>query len=125
VVLPFLDRATLAAVYRQSVLLLLPSEREGFGLPVLEALACGTPVIASDIEALREVGGDAAMYCPPDDVDAWVDTVMNALAEREKNPEAWARRKSDGVARAAAFSWSRYAAEIVALYLLLGGRSQR
>ena len=63
VVLPFLDRSTLAAVYRRSALVLLPSEREGFGLPVLEALACGTPVVASDIEALREVGGDAATYC--------------------------------------------------------------
>ena len=57
VVLPTLDRSTLAAVYRRSALLLMPSEREGFGLPVLEALACGTPVVASDIAALREVGG--------------------------------------------------------------------
>ena len=62
VVLPMLDRATLAAVYRRSALLLMPSEREGFGLPVLEALACGTPVVASDIAALREVGGFAAVY---------------------------------------------------------------
>ena len=66
--LPFLDRATLAAVYRRSALVLLPSEREGFGLPVLEALACGTPVVASDIDALREVGGDAVRYCPAEDV---------------------------------------------------------
>ena len=124
VVLPFLDRATLAAVYRQSALLLLPSEREGFGLPVLEALACGTPVIASDIDALREVGGDAATYCPPDDVDQWAETVSNALAEREQHPDAWARRKTLGVARAAAFSWSRYAAEIVPLYFSLAGRVQ-
>ena len=64
VVLPFLDRSTLAAVYRQSAVLLLPSEREGFGLPVLEALACGTPVIASDIEALREVGASRGGLLP-------------------------------------------------------------
>lgn len=125
VVLPFLDRATLAAVYRQSAVLLLPSEREGFGLPVLEALACGTPVIASDIEALREVGGDAAMYCPPDDVEQWAETVLKALAERERDPNAWAKRKTQGVARAAAFSWSRYAAEVVPLYLSLAGRAAR
>ena len=49
----------------------MPSEREGFGLPVLEALACGTPVVASDIAALREVGGYAAVYCPLDDIEAW------------------------------------------------------
>src|SRR5262245_32243193 len=54
-VLPFVDRATLAAVYRRSALALLPSEREGFGLPVIEALACGTPVVASDIAVLKEV----------------------------------------------------------------------
>ena len=60
VVLPFVDRATLAAVYRRAALALLPSEREGFGLPLVEALACGTPVVASDIPVLREVGGDAA-----------------------------------------------------------------
>ena len=71
VVLPIIDRATLAAVYRRSALLLMPSEREGFGLPVLEALACGIPVIASDVEALREVGGFAATYCPVEDVAAW------------------------------------------------------
>ena len=71
VVLPMLDRATLAAVYRRSALLLMPSEREGFGLPVLEALACGTPVVASDIEALREVGGFAASYCPVEGIEDW------------------------------------------------------
>ena len=64
VVLPALDRSTLASVYRRSALLLMPSEREGFGLPVLEALACGTPVVASDVAALREVGGFAAVLLP-------------------------------------------------------------
>ena len=68
VVLPALDRSTLAAVYRRSALLLMPSEREGFGLPVLEALACGTPVVASDVAALREVGGFAVAYCGLDDI---------------------------------------------------------
>ena len=70
VVLPTLDRSTLASVYRRSALLLMPSEREGFGLPVLEALACGTPVVASDVAALREVGGYAACHCPLDDLEA-------------------------------------------------------
>ena len=124
-VLPFLDRATLASVYRQSAVLLLPSEREGFGLPVLEALACGTPVIASDIEALREVGGAAALYCPPDDVEQWSETVLATLAERERDPAAWAARRAQGVERAAAFSWSRYAAEIVPLYVSLAERPGR
>jgi glycosyltransferase involved in cell wall biosynthesis len=116
VVLPFLDRATLAAVYRRSALVLLPSEREGFGLPVLEALACGTPIVASDIEALREVGGDAAQYCPPEDVTAWADAVVAALGERRADPVRWTARRAAGIQRAASFSWSRYTSEVVALY---------
>jgi glycosyltransferase involved in cell wall biosynthesis len=116
VVLPFLDRATLAAVYRRSALVLLPSEREGFGLPVLEALACGTPVIASDIDALREVGGDAVTYCAPEDVGDWTRALEAALAERARDPGRWRARQQAGIARAAAFSWSQYAAASAALY---------
>lgn len=116
VTLPFLDRSTLAAVYRRSALLLLPSEREGFGLPVLEALACGTPVVASDIDALREVGGAAASYCAADDVEAWVAAVTGALAERRDAPERWRDRRCAGIARAALFSWSRYASELIPIY---------
>lgn len=124
VVLPFLDRTTLAAVYRHSALVLLPSEREGFGLPVIEALACGTPVIASDIEPLREVGGRAVTYCPPNDVGAWVTAVEQALAERQCDPMRWQARRRAGVERAAEFSWSRYTSDCVALYLRLAGREQ-
>ena len=116
IVLPFLDRSTLAAVYRHSAALLLPSEREGFGLPVLEALACGTPVIASDIDALREVGGSAAIYCPPDDVEQWTGTVLEVLRERSEQPDRWADRKTEGIARAAVFSWARYASQLLPLY---------
>jgi glycosyltransferase involved in cell wall biosynthesis len=113
--LPFLDRATLAAVYRRSALVLLPSDREGFGLPVLEALACGTPVVASDIEALREVGGDAVTYCPVGDVACWRASILELLQARRR-PAEWAARRDAGIARAAAFSWSRYTSEIAALY---------
>lgn len=120
VVLPFLDRNTLAAVYRRSALVLLTSEREGFGLPVLEALACGTQVVASDIDALREVGGPAIDYCPPDDVRAWVETVSLRLSQSVAEPELTLARREAGLARAAAFSWSRYTADVVALYRRLG-----
>jgi glycosyltransferase involved in cell wall biosynthesis len=116
VVLPMLDRATLAAVYRRSALLLMPSEREGFGLPILESLACGTPVVASDIEALREVGGFAASYCPIEDVGVWQQTVVRLLDERASNPAQWRLRQDSGIRRAAAFSWSRYANDVVAIY---------
>lgn len=124
VVLPFLDRSTLAAVYRHSAVLLLPSEREGFGLPVLEALACGTPVIASDIDALKEVGGGAALYCPPDDVESWTTAVLDILSERRERPARWAERRTEGIARAAVFSWTRYAAQVLPLYGRLAGTSR-
>lgn len=116
VVLPVLDRSTLAAVYRRSAVVLMPSEREGFGLPVLEALACGTPVVASDLGAMREVGGYAATYCPVDDIDAWQRTVGRLLDERAAHPAQWTLRREAGIRRAAAFSWSRYAGDVVAIY---------
>jgi glycosyltransferase involved in cell wall biosynthesis len=114
--LPFLDRATLAAVYRRSALLLQPSDREGFGLPVLEAMACATPVVVSDIEALREVGGPAATYCPTGDVDGWRTAVVGLLEERRTRPDAWQARREGVLARASAFSWSRYTRETLRLY---------
>ena len=121
VVLPMLDRATLASVYRRSAVLMMPSEREGFGLPVLEAMACGTPVVASDVPAMREVGGFAASYCPVDDVAAWHATVSRLLHERRENRAQWTLRSESGVRRAAAFSWSRYASDLVAIYARVAG----
>jgi glycosyltransferase involved in cell wall biosynthesis len=121
ITLPFLDRATLAAVYRRSALLLLPSDREGFGLPVLEAMACGTPVVASDIDALREVGGSAVTYCPPADVERWRAAVVDLLDARRNRPDEWTARRDAGLARVNAFSWSHYTAEIAGLYRRLGG----
>ena len=69
---------------------LLPSDREGFGLPVVEAMACGTPVVASAIPALREIGGDAAAYCAPGDVRSWVDTVTLLLQQKRERRERMA-----------------------------------
>jgi glycosyltransferase involved in cell wall biosynthesis len=115
-VLPYLDRATLAAIYRRCALLVMPSEREGFGLPLLESLACGTPVVASDIAALREVGGDAVTYCAVGNIDSWTAAIDALLDEREQQPSQWTARQERGVRRAEAFSWSKYAREIASLY---------
>jgi glycosyltransferase involved in cell wall biosynthesis len=123
VVLPFVDRATLAAIYRRSALLLMPSEREGFGLPLVEALSCGTPVVASDIPALREVGGEAVTYCDVGDIEGWSRTIAALLDERERRPPDWARRREQGIRRAEAFSWSKYAGEIVTLYARMATRT--
>ena len=121
VVMPALDRPTLAAVYRRATLVLQPSEREGFGLPVVEAMACGTPVVASDLNVLREVGGDAAVYCPVADVDAWSEAVIALLEERQNESQLWELRQSEGLAQATKFTWSAYASRMVELYRELWG----
>jgi len=121
-VLPFVDRATLGAVYRRSALALLTSDREGFGLPLVEALACGTPMVASDIPVLREIGSGAVSYCAVGSIDIWVDTIQRLLRERETDAEAWQARREAGLVRAADFSWSRYTGDVVARYLAIAGR---
>lgn len=114
--LPFLDKNVLAAVYRRATLVLQPSDAEGFGLPVVEALACGTPVAASDLPVLREVGGEATSYCPVADVAAWSESVSALLRERLRHPERWSERRDRGVTQAAKFSWAEYARNMVELY---------
>ena len=113
VTLPFLDRATLAAVYRRASLVLLPSESEGFGLPVVEALASGTPVLASDLPVLREVGGHVASYAPVGDIPAWTEAVLEILAEP---PPSAAARRASGLARARLYSWSDHADRLEEIY---------
>ena len=110
-----LPRETLAAVYRQAGAVLVPSEAEGFGLPVIEALACGAPVVASDIAVLREVGGNAALYAPVADVGAWADTVAAVLTD-----PAIATSRAERLAWAARFSWAAHAQIIAGAYLRLG-----
>ena len=115
-VVGFLDEPTLAAMYRRAALVLQPSEREGFGLPLLEAMACGTPVVASDLSVLREVGGAAVEYCPVADTDAWVHVVSALLEERRRDPARWCARQAAGRARARGFSWAQFAARIAGIY---------
>jgi glycosyltransferase involved in cell wall biosynthesis len=106
-----LDRRVIAGLYRAARLVLQPSEAEGFGLPVVEALACGSMVVASDIPVLREVGGSAVLYCPVADVAAWADTVCHLL----KQPGA-APGRVERLAQAQRYSWSAQAQTIVAAY---------
>jgi glycosyltransferase involved in cell wall biosynthesis len=116
VVLPHLSRAVLAAVYRRAALVVLPSEREGFGLPVVEAMACGTPVVATDLPVLHEVGGEVASYVALSDINSWGDTVCELLTERNERPEKWALRQASSIAQAARFSWAEYAQRMVGIY---------
>jgi glycosyltransferase involved in cell wall biosynthesis len=115
-VLPRLGWDEVAAVYRRADVVLLTSEREGFGLPVLEALACGTAVLASDIPALRETGGTAATYCPVGDVAAWVSAVLAELGARERRDAALAVEREERIAYARKFAWSDCAHRMVDIY---------
>jgi glycosyltransferase involved in cell wall biosynthesis len=115
-VLPFVDRRVLAAVYRRATLLLQPSEREGFGLPVAEAMASGTAVVASRIPALVEVGGPAATYCPVGDVRAWAAAVSGLLDERAASSQDWQQRSAASLAQARRFSWREHARRMTVLY---------
>jgi len=114
--LPFLDRQTLAAVYRRAAAVLCPSEAEGFGLPLLESMACGTPVVASDLGALREVGANAAQYTAVGDVRQWTTAILDLLGERRGDHKLLAKRRQACVDRAKNFSWQKSAARTVELY---------
>jgi glycosyltransferase involved in cell wall biosynthesis len=106
-----LARGDVAALYRAAALVLLPSEAEGFGLPVIEALACGAAVVASDLPVLREVGGPAAAYCPVGDVAAWADTVCRLLADPGLAPSRAVRLQ-----QAQRYTWAGHARTIAAAY---------
>jgi glycosyltransferase involved in cell wall biosynthesis len=118
--LPFIPRVVLAAVYRRAELVLLPSLREGFGFPVLEAFACGTPVVASDLPVLREVGGEAAIYVPAGDWSALARAAIDAV--RSGNEDRAAVRKRV-IEQASRFRWELTAQRFAEIYLELAGRS--
>jgi len=101
----YVSDRVLAQLYRRAALLLMPSEYEGFGLPVLEAMACGCPVLSSGAEALREVGGDAVACVDARNPRSYSEAV-DALVGDDRTLVDMADR---GVARAARFSWGETA----------------
>ena len=99
------DEHVLRTLYHCATALVYPSRYEGFGLPVLEGMACGTPVIASSAASIPEVLGDAGILLDPDDTDAWTDAIVRVANDEHER----ARMKAAGIARAAAFTWDRTA----------------
>lgn len=104
--------ADLPALYRSAASFVLPSLDEGFGLPVLEALTCGTPVVCSDLPALREVAGEAAGYAE----SGKDEELAAALLAVFHKPAATAGRVRAGLERARAYTWQRAAEETAAVY---------
>jgi len=102
----YVTKEELARLYRGAAALVMPSHYEGFGLPVVEAMASGTPVVAAPDEALQEVAGDAAVFVEPRRL---AEGVRQALATRERLVGA-------GLQRAAAFSWDETARRTLAVY---------
>ncbi len=102
----------LPALYAGAVVFVFPSLYEGFGLPLLEALACGTPVVCSDRSSLPEVAGDAALLVNPLDVDALADALLRLLEDTALREHLAGR----AIAHAATFSWERAARETLEVY---------
>jgi glycosyltransferase involved in cell wall biosynthesis len=99
----YVSMEALGAWYRRAMIFAFPSLDEGFGMPVLEAMAAGTPVITSNRSALPEVAGDAALQVDPEDVDA----LVAALKDLTENPALRADLSHRGLARAESFTWQK------------------
>ncbi|HYO15094.1 MAG TPA: glycosyltransferase family 1 protein [Thermoanaerobaculia bacterium] len=107
--LGYVSPEELAALYRGALLVALPSFYEGFGLPVVEALRAGAPLVLSDIPVLHEVAGDAALYAPPDRSEAWAEKIAALLTDQALREDLRQR----GAERARLFDWRLAAEETV------------
>jgi glycosyltransferase involved in cell wall biosynthesis len=115
----FVPHETLAALYRMATVFAFPSLYEGFGLPPLEAMACGTPVVTSRISSLPEVVGDGALLVDPYNEDDIAQGIARVLDDEDLR----ARLVERGLERAASYSWARSVRQIHAGYMKALGRT--
>lgn len=109
----FINDNKLVALYKGAAMFVLPSFEEGFGIPVLEAMACGCPVVASNKASLPEVGGEACLYFDPDSRDDMVGKISKVLNEGELRQ----RLVEKGLKRYRQFSWHKLAKKTLEVYL--------
>ena len=110
--LGYVSDSDLPALYAGATLFVYPSLYEGFGLPILEAMACGTPVITSSTSSMPEVAGEAATLCDPTDPEE----LANAIHTLIRNKPLREYMITKGIARAAEFSWEKTARDTIAVY---------
>ncbi len=108
----YVNDADMPALLNAAVFFVFPSLYEGFGLPPLEAMACGTPVICSNVSSLPEVVGEGGILLEPRDVGVWVEAMARVLSDESLRLELRHR----GIAQASKFSWERAARETLAVY---------
>lgn len=108
----FITSDEMPLVYNAATIFLYPSLRESFGLPILEAMACGTPVITSNTSSMPEVGADAAIYVDPFSVD----DITKKIEDLFSDTELYNKLVDKGLQRAAAFSWRQSASDLVRIY---------
>lgn len=108
----YMPADVLVKAYQDADVTVLPSSYEGFGFPLVDSMACGTPVVCNDIPVLREVGGDAALYASISDRNAFAVALLSVL----QDPTARNTMIRRGHERARAFSWTRTARETLDIY---------
>jgi glycosyltransferase involved in cell wall biosynthesis len=115
--LGFVNDADLPALYSAATLFAFPSLYEGFGLPLLEAMGCGVPVVSSNASSLPEVvgEGETAVLLPPKDQAAWTETLRRLLSD----PAARRRLAAAGKRRVQHFTWDRAARQLLGVYQAL------